>query len=168
MFEKSYLMRIEMSVRVTISNVEQISVILAQYGGTMNRLVSVSGVALVAMSVAFTSCSTQEEMVAKPAPKPAAPAPAAKPEAKAPAAKATKVAGDVGLLDTEKNYMIIVTKEGKLVTVDYDAKFQPTKRTPTPSKVADIGLGSSATVTYTKQGEKNIATSIDYVPAKGE
>ena len=127
----------------------------------MNRLVSVSGVALVAMSVAFTSCSTQEEMVAKPAPTPA-------PAAKAPAAKATKVAGDVGLLDTEKNYMIIVTKEGKLVTVDYDAKFQPTKRTPTPAKIADIGLGSSATVTYTKQGEKNIATAIDYVPAKGE
>lgn len=132
----------------------------------MNRLVSVSGVALVAMSVAFTSCSTQEEMVAKPAPTPAAPA--AKVEAKAPAAKATKIAGDVGLLDTEKNYMIIVTKEGKLVTVDYDAKFQPTMRTPTPSKVADIGLGSSATVTYTTQGDKNIASNIDYVPAKGE
>jgi len=132
----------------------------------MNKLVSVSGVALVAMSVAFTSCSTQEEMVAKPAP---TPAPAAKaPAAKAPAVKATKVAGDVGLLDTEKNYMIIVTKEGKLVTVDYDAKFQPTKRTPTPAKIADIGLGSSATVTYTKQGEKNIATAIDFVPAKGE
>jgi hypothetical protein len=133
----------------------------------MNKLVSVSGVALVAMSVAFTSCSTQEEMVAKPAPTPA-PAAAAKPEAKAPAAKATKIAGDVGLLDTEKNYMIIVTKEGKLVTIDYDAKFSPTMRTPTPAKVADIGLGSSATVTYTKQGEKNIATAIDYVPAKGE
>jgi hypothetical protein len=108
------------------------------------------------------------------APKPA-PAPAAKAEAKAPPAekapekaKATKVAGDVGLLDTEKNYMIIVTKEGKLVTIDYDAKFQPTMRTPTPSKVADIGLGSSATVQYTKQGAKNIAGAIEYLPAKGE
>jgi len=136
----------------------------------MNKLVSVSGVALVAMSAAFTSCSTQDEMVAKPAPAAAAPkpAPAAKAEAKAPAAKATKIAGDVGLLDTEKNYLIVVTKDGKLVTVDYDAKFQPTQRTPTPSKVADIGLGSSATVTYTKQGDKNIASNIDYVPAKGE
>src|SRR3989304_4624527 len=37
-------------------------------------------------------------------------------------AKAEKVAGDVGLLDTEKNYMIVVTKEGKLVTVDYTQK----------------------------------------------
>ena len=137
----------------------------------MNRMVSVSGMALVAMSVAFTSCSTQEEVVAKPAPKPAAqaPAPAAKAEAKAEAkAAATKLAGDVGLLDTEKNYMIIVTKEGKLVTVDFDSKFQPTQREPKPSKIADIGLGSAATVVYTKEGDKSIASSIEYVPAKGE
>jgi hypothetical protein len=140
----------------------------------MNRMVSVSGVALVAMSVALTSCSTQEEMVA-PAPKPVAatPAPAAKAEAKAEAkepakAAATKLAGDVGLLDIEKNYMIIVTKEGKLVTVDFDSKFQPTQREPKPSKVADIGLGSAATVVYTKEGDKSIASSIEYVPAKGE
>lgn len=133
----------------------------------MNRLVSVSGVALVAMSVAFTSCSTQEEMVAKPAPAaPApAPAPAAKTEAKA---AATKVAGDVGLLDSEKNYMIIVTKEGKLVTVDFDAKYQPLQREYQNAKVADIGLGSAATVIYTKQGDKSIASSIEFVPAKGE
>jgi hypothetical protein len=138
--------------------------------------------ALVAMSVAFTSCSTQEEMVAKPAPKPAAPAPAAKAEAKAESkteAKAegkaeakgpaaTKLAGDVGLLDTEKNYMIIVTKEGKLVTVDFDPKFQPTQIEQNPAKVADIGLGSAATVIYTKEGDKSIASSIEYVPAKGE
>ena len=37
-------------------------------------------------------------------------------------AKAEKVAGDIGLLDTEKNYMIVVTKEGKLVTLDYNSK----------------------------------------------
>ena len=144
----------------------------------MNRLVSVSGVALVAMAFAFTSCSTQEEMVAKPAPKPAAPAPAAKAEAKTDAkaeAKAeakgpaaTKLAGDVGLLDTEKNYMIIVTKEGKLVTVDFDPKFQPTERGMKNAKVADIGLGSAATVLYTKEGDKSIASSIEYLPAKGE
>jgi hypothetical protein len=107
-------------------------------------------------------------MAPKAAAKPAASAPA--PEAKAPAekAKATKIAGDVGLLDTEKNYMIIVTKEGKLVTVDFDAKAQAIQRTPHPAKVSDIGLGSSATVQYTKQGDKNVATSIEYVPAKGE
>jgi hypothetical protein len=141
----------------------------------MKSLLSIAGVAAVSMMFALSGCSTQEEMAAKPAPKPAAaPAPEAKAEAKAPGekapekAKGTKVAGDVGLLDTEKNYMILVTKEGKLVTIDFDPKFQPTQRTPENAKVADIGLGSSAVVQYTKQGEKNIATSVEFVPAKGE
>jgi hypothetical protein len=134
----------------------------------MKNLLSVTSVAAASLMLALSACSTQEEM----APKPAAPAPAAKAEAKAEKApekaKATKLAGDVGLLDTEKNYMILVTKEGKLVTLDFDSKFQPTQRTPQNAKVADIGLGSSAVVQYTKQGEKNIATSVEFVPAKGE
>src|SRR5204863_5496256 len=37
-------------------------------------------------------------------------------------AKAEKAKGDVGLLDAEKNYMILVTKEGKLITLDFDQK----------------------------------------------
>lgn len=133
-----------------------------------NLFSSVGGTAVAAAMLFLSSCATQEEMKPAPAPTPApAPSPA-KPEAKAPAAKATKISGDIGLLDTEKNYLIVVTKEGKLVTVDFDSKFQPTMRTPTPSKIADIGLGSSATVLYTKQGAKNIAGSIEYLPAKGE
>lgn len=144
----------------------------------MKSLLSLSGVAAVSVMFVLSACSSQEEMAPKPAP---APAPAAKAEAKAPAAegkapaektaekaKATKLSGDVGLLDTEKNYMILVTKEGKLVTLDFDPKFQPTQKEPVPSKVADIGLGSSAVVQYTKDGEKSIATNIEYVPAKGE
>jgi hypothetical protein len=71
-------------------------------------------------------------------------------------------------LDTEKNYLIIVTKEGKLVTVDFDSKFQPVQRTPHPAKIADVGLGSTAVVQYTKEGDKNVATSIEFLPAKGE
>jgi hypothetical protein len=137
------------------------------------RIAPAVGVAaVVTLMFALSACSSQEEMAPKAAPKPAAPAPA--PEAKAPAekapekAKATKLAGDVGLLDTEKNYMILVTKEGKLVTLDFDAKFQPIQRTPHQAKMADVGLGSSAVVQYTKQGEKNVATSIEFVPAKGE
>jgi hypothetical protein len=132
----------------------------------------VGGVAVVTLMFALSACSTQEEMARKPAPKPTAPAPA--PEAKAPAekdpekAKATKLAGDVGLLDTEKNYMILVTKEGKLVTLDFDTKFQPIERSPHNAKVTDVGLGSSAVIQYTKQGEKNVATSVEFVPAKGE
>jgi hypothetical protein len=104
--------------------------------------------------------------MAKPAP--AAPAPAPKAEAKAPAkAKVEKASGDVGLLDMEKNYMILVTKDGKLITLDFDQKTKVTKITPTPGKVADIGLGSSATVTYETAKDKNVATKLDYRPAKG-
>jgi hypothetical protein len=140
----------------------------------MKSLLSFTGIAALAGMVALSACSTQEEVAPKPAPKPAAPGPEAKAESKAPAekgeekAKATKMAGDVGLLDTEKNYMILVTKEGKLVTIDFDPKIQPIEKTPHNSKIADIGLGSSAVVQYTKDGEKLVATSIEYVPAKGE
>jgi len=138
---------------------------------------SITGVGAASLMLILFACSSQEEMAPKPAP---APAPAAKAEAQAPAekaapaeksaekAKATKLAGDVGLLDTEKNYLILVTKEGKLVTIDFDPKFEPTQKEPVESKVADIGLGSSAVVQYTKDGEKMIATNIEYVPAKGE
>jgi hypothetical protein len=136
----------------------------------MKRIFPAAGVAAVSVMFVLSSCSTQEEMP-KAAPKPAAPAPAAAPaaEAKAPAkAKAEKAKGDVGLLDTDKNYMILVTKEGKLVTLDFDNKTKVTQITPTPGKVTDIGLGSSANVTYTKSGEKNVASSVEFRPAKGE
>ena len=83
-------------------------------------------------------------------------------------AKAEKVAGDIGLLDTEKNYMIVVTKEGKLVTLDYNAKTKATEIVETKTKMADVGLGSSATVEYVTKGEKNFLSKMTYVPAKGE
>ena len=146
-----------------------------------------SAAAAVSMAFAISSCSTQDDTASKPT---AAPAPApAKAEAKADAkakseaptakaeatgeakgeakAKAEKVKGDIGLLDTEKNYLILVTKEGKLITLDFDPKTKATQIEPTPSKMADIGLGSSATVEYTKQGEKNIAKNVEFTPAKG-
>ncbi len=89
----------------------------------------------------------------------------AKGEAKA---KAEKVAGDIGLLDTEKNYMIVVTKEGKLVTLDFNAKTKATEIVETKTKMADVGLGSSATVEYVTKGEKNFLSKMTFVPAKGE
>ena len=145
----------------------------------MKDLFSISSAAAaVAVAFAISSCSTQDEMASKPAAAPAAPP--AKAEAKAESkgeakgdakseakAKAEKARGDIGLLDTEKNYLILVTKEGKLITLDYDAKTKATQIDPTPSKIADIGLGSSATVEYTKQGEKNLAKSVEFTPAKG-
>jgi hypothetical protein len=138
----------------------------------MKSILSITGAVFVAMIFALSSCAVQDEMPAKPAaPAPAAKAPAAPPakaEAKAPAkAKVEKAGGDIGLLDTEKNYLILVTKEGKLVTLDFDSKTKVTKITPTPGKMADIGLGSSATVTYEQVKDKNVATKLDYRPAKG-
>jgi hypothetical protein len=155
---------------------------------TMKNLVSITNAAAaVTVAFAISSCSTQEEMASKPAAAPAAsPAKAeakagstakaedaaAKSETKGDAkgeakAKVEKARGDVGLLDTEKNYLILVTKEGKLITLDYDAKTKATQIDPTPSKMAEVGLGSSATVAYTKQGDKNLASSVEFTPAKG-
>ncbi|HEX2242895.1 MAG TPA: hypothetical protein VHK27_06515, partial [Gammaproteobacteria bacterium] len=121
-----------------------------------------SAAAAVAVVFAISSCSTQDEMASKPAAAPAAPAAKAESKAKVEATTATaeskgeakgeakakveKARGDVGLLDTEKNYLILVTKEGKLITLDYDAKTKATQIDPTPSKMAEVGLGSSATV----------------------
>jgi len=141
----------------------------------MKSLISMTGVVFVWMVFALSSCSVQDDKAVKPA-APPAPAPAAKAEeAKAPPAekapekaKATKVAGDVGLLDVEKNYMIIVTKEGKLVTVDFDAQTKATQVDPTPAKIAEVGLGSSAVVAYEQAGDKNVATSLEFKAAKGE
>ena len=139
----------------------------------MKNLTFLTGVMFVAALFALSSCSTEEKPMTPPPP--AAAAPAAKAEAKAPPAEAkaekaktTKVAGDIGLLDMEKNYMILVTKEGKLVTIDFDPKTAPIERTLQPSKMADVGLGSSAVVQYQKVGDKLKATSLEYTPAKGE
>jgi biopolymer transport protein ExbD len=88
-------------------------------------------------------------------------------EKKAEKAKAEKVAGDIGLLDTEKNYMIVVTKEGKLVTVDYNQKTKVTELQAKPAEMSDIGLGAAAAVEYTKKGDKNYLTKIEFKAAKG-
>jgi hypothetical protein len=141
----------------------------------MNSFV-IRGPIAISLAVAFSSCAVQEEKAAAPA-KPAAVAEAKAPaaETKAPAAekapeakaKPIKAKGDVGLLDLEKNYMILVTKEGKLITLDFGAKTKVTQITPTETKMEDIGLGSSATVEYQTKDDKNTATVIEYKAAKG-
>jgi hypothetical protein len=143
----------------------------------MKDLFSITSAAAATMLLAIWSCSTQEEKITKPAPAPMpAAAPSTKAEAKTEAkaeakgeakAKVEKVKGDVGLLDPEKNYLILVTKEGKLITVDFDAKSKAIEIVPTPGKIADVGLGSTATVTYVKEKDKNIATGLEYKAAKG-
>jgi hypothetical protein len=127
----------------------------------MKSLLPISGIAAVSLMFALSACTTQDEMAPKPAAAPQA-APAAKAAAAPAKAKVTKTKGDVGLLDTEKNYLILVTKEGKLVTLDFDEKTKVSKRTPRPAKMADVGLGSAAVVTYTNQGGKNVASALQY------
>ena len=87
----------------------------------MKNIFPITGLAAVSLMFAMSACSTQEEMAPKPAPAPASAAKApSEPTAtaKAPAkSKVEKARGDVGLLDTDKNYMILVTKEGKLITL---------------------------------------------------
>ena len=94
--------------------------------------------------------------------------PAMAQEKKAEKAKAEQVSGDIGLLDTEKNYMIVVTKEGKLVTVDFNQKTKVTELKESKAKISDIGLGSAASAQYTTKGDKNYLTAIEFTPAKGE
>ena len=163
----------------------------------MKTLFSVVGFALLYVIFALSSCATQQESKtssAKPAataetkaqaPAEKAPAKAeakaetkgekkaeAKAEAKADGgeakAKAEKVKGDVGLLDTDKNYLILVTKEGKLITLDFDQKTKATMIEEKPSKMSEVGLGSAADVEYVTKGEKKIVTKMEFKPAKGE
>jgi hypothetical protein len=58
--------------------------------------------------------------------------------------------------------MIVVTKEGKLVTIDFDQKTKVTALKPSPAKMSDIGLGTAASVQYSKKGDKNYLNAIDY------
>ena len=83
-------------------------------------------------------------------------------------AKAEKVSGDIGLLDTEKHYLIVVTKDGKLITLDYNDKTKAQEIKDTKVKMADVGLGSSANVEYVTKGDKNVLTKMEFRPAKGE
>ena len=83
-------------------------------------------------------------------------------------AKAERVSGDIGLLDTEKHYLIVVTKDGKLITLDYNDKTKAQEIKDTKVKMADVGLGSSANVEYVTKGDKNFLTKMEFRPAKGE
>ena len=141
----------------------------------MKSLISVAALLLIYMVFTLSSCAVQEEMTApaKPAAPPVMEAKKAPPAEKAPAvkAKALKAKGDVGLLDLEKNYLILVTKEGKLITADFTGKTTVTKFVPQPAKMSDLNLGQSAAVTYNAgKGGKNIATSVEYAvkAKKGE
>lgn len=80
--------------------------------------------------------------------------------------KAEKARGDVGLLDLDKNYMILVTKEGKLITLEFNDKTKVTMLEAKDVKMSEVGLGSSAEVEY--QGDdKKVVTKLEFRKAKG-
>lgn len=81
--------------------------------------------------------------------------------------KAERARGDVGLLDLEKNYMILVTKEGKLITLDFNEKSKVTMLEPKDVKMGEVGLGSAAEVEYRTQDDKATITKMEFRPAKG-
>jgi hypothetical protein len=122
----------------------------------MNTRSRVAGGLGVILAVALASSGMAQEKKAE-----------EKKAEKAEKAKAEKVSGDIGLLDSEKNYMIVVTKDGKLVTIDYTQKTKVTELKDKPAKMSDIGLGSSAVAEYTQKGDKNFLSKIEFTPAKG-
>ncbi len=89
-------------------------------------------------------------------------------EKKAEMKKSEKARGDVGLLDTEKNYMILVTKEGKLITLDFNQKTKVTMLEAKDVKMGEVGLGSSAEVEYVADDDKKVVTKMEFRAAKGE
>lgn len=126
------------------------------------HIIAVSGLAVLLGSAWVLPVVAQEEKNAEKGEK-------AEKKSEEPAkAKAEKVSGDIGLLDTEKNYMIVVTKEGKLITLDFNSKTKAQEIKETKVKMGDVGLGSSAVVEYTTKGEKNFLTKMEFTPAKGE
>ena len=64
--------------------------------------------------------------------------------------------------------MIVVTKDGKLVTIDYTQKTKVTELKETPAKMSDIGLGSSAVAEYTAKAKRTFYPKSEFTPAKGE
>jgi hypothetical protein len=123
------------------------------------NIMAVSGLAILLASAWVLPVVAQEENKAEKAEK----------KSEEPAkAKAEKISGDIGLLDTEKNYMIVVTKEGKLITLDFNSKTKAQEIKETKVKMGDVGLGSSAVVEYITKGDKNVLTKMQFTPAKGE
>ena len=124
----------------------------------MRAKAKTSGALILSIAISFAASVIAQEKTGGEAKKSEEPA----------KAKAEKVSGDIGLLDTEKNYMIVVTKEGKLITLDFNSKTKAQEIKETKVKMGDVGLGSSAVVEYTTKGDKNVLTKMEFTPAKGE
>jgi Skp family chaperone for outer membrane proteins len=76
-----------------------------------------------------------------------------------------KIQGDIGLVDVEKNQLILVTKEGELVTLYFPRELAATQLTSSgPRNVAmnALGIRSSVSIEYRTEGLKNLITKIEF------
>jgi hypothetical protein len=76
--------------------------------------------------------------------------------------KTTSAAGEVVLIDSNKSYLILVTKEGKLLTFDFSPKTKVTDSTGMPKyNIESINPGEAAKLMYRTEGSKNLVTEIE-------
>ena len=83
-------------------------------------------------------------------------------------AKAPSLKGDVGAIELEKNYMILVTPEGKLHTMNFTDKTKITEVKEDRSTIDKINPGDAVTVTYIEKGEDKIIEAIQFKGARRE
>ena len=80
--------------------------------------------------------------------------------------KSEKVSGDVGLLDLEKNYMILVTKEGKLITLDFTQKTKAVLQKESAAKMSDIGWAPRLPLNIPRKTTKKPSPQSNSLPPK--
>ena len=124
----------------------------------MTAKVKTSSALILSLALSIASTVTAQEKKSEEAKKAEEPA----------KAEAEKVSGDIGLLDPEKKYMIVITKDGKLITLDYNDTTKAQEVKETKVKMGEVGLGSSANVEYVTKGDKNFLSKMEFRPAKGE
>lgn len=83
-------------------------------------------------------------------------------------AKTPSLKGDVGAIELEKNYIILVTPEGKLHTMNFTDKTKVTEVKEDKSAIDKINPGDSATVTYIEKGEDKIIEAIQFKASRRE
>jgi hypothetical protein len=83
-------------------------------------------------------------------------------------AKSPSIKGDVGAIELEKNYIILVTPEGKLHTMSFTDKTKVTELKEERSTLDKINPGDAATVTYIEKGEDKIIEAIQFKGSRRE
>jgi hypothetical protein len=109
----------------------------------MKYLVSMAGLVALSMALAISSCAVPRQETAVSL-RPGggdgrSSVQARKEEAKA---KPVRASGNVGLIDAEKNYLILVTREGKLIAGDFSGDTKVTRLVPENARVEKHDSGA--------------------------